>query len=148
LERDAAVFSIRPDFANALMEGRKRFEFRRIRPDLQRGATIFVYSTSPARAVIGTFTCGGIVEDEPSALWERFGSAAGTTFASFTEYFADRRLGYAIRVTRPTAWEKPLSLGAIRHRLHGFHPPQSYRYLDPDEGLFRLLSSSRKNGHS
>lgn len=148
MERRAAVFAVRPDLAQALMSGEKRFEFRRVRPTLDYGDTVFVYSTSPEKAIIGTFTCGTIVEGSPLALWRRLGHRSGTSRARFLGYFADTDVAYAIEVMSPAAWREPLSLSTIRHRIPGFHPPQSYRFLLPRESLTRVISSHAANGTS
>jgi predicted transcriptional regulator len=146
MERRTALFSLKPTFASAILSGEKRFEFRRVRPSLDRGDTIIVYSTAPEMAIVGSFLCGRILEGSPSSLWKSLGSKAGTRRASFDDYFADSEIGYAIEVRKPLAWSNPLSLSAIRERFPKYHPPQSYSYLLPEHSLTRLISQRMPAG--
>ncbi len=148
MERRAAVFSVKPDFAQALISGAKRFEFRRVRPTLDWGDTVFVYATSPRKAIVGTFMCGRIVEGRPLGLWKKLGRHSGTSRQHFLEYFADTSIAFAIEVTNPSAWSEPLPLARIRRRIPGFHPPQSYRYLVSDDSLNRAINAHTANGLS
>jgi predicted transcriptional regulator len=141
MERRSAVFAVRPTFARALIAGSKRFEFRRVRPALDRGDIIFVYSTSPEKAIVGTFMCGQILEGKPLGLWNRLRNHAGTSRRHFLEYFADADVAFAIEATSPIAWSEPLSLARIRKRLPGFNPPQSYRYILETDSLGQLISA-------
>lgn len=146
MERRTALFSLKPAFASAILSGEKRFEFRRVKPSLDRGDTIIVYSTAPDMAIVGSFVCGRILQGSPSYLWRNLGSKAGTTRASFLDYFADSEVAYAIEVKKPTAWLNPLSLSTIRKRLPAYHPPQSYSFLLPEDSLARLLSQMMPAG--
>lgn len=129
MERRYAVFSVKPRFAQALVEGRKGFEFRRARPSLRPGDVVYVYATAPVQAVIGSFVCGHVVEGSPTKVWGEVGAMSETPRAYFRRYFRDRIRAFAIAVRSPSAWANPLGLDALQDKLPGFYPPQSYRFV-------------------
>lgn len=146
MERRHAVLAVRPDFAEALVEGRKQVEFRRVRPSLSPGDAVYVYATAPVKAVVGAFVCGPIVQGRPDALWQEFAKASGVPKRFFTSYFRGSKRGCAIKVVQPRAWPSPLVLRQIRQHLPNFSPPQSFMFLDETEPLFSLLTGYSQNG--
>ena len=71
-----ALLSIKPDYAEAIFSGRKRFEFRRsiFRHDIR---VVIVYITSPVGQVVGEFSVEDIITDDVDALWDRTETQAG-----------------------------------------------------------------------
>jgi predicted transcriptional regulator len=116
--------SIKPEYAEAIFRGEKRFEFRRI---LFRKAVdvVVVYVTSPVAIVVGEFDVEEIISDEVSGLWSRTNEYAGIDRKLFFEYFAGRELGHAIAIGDVRRYKRPLELG----KAFGVRPPQSFLYL-------------------
>ncbi len=135
MERKRAILAVRPHLAQALVTGEKGVEFRRARPAFQVGDIIYVYATSPVQAIIGTFTCGTVIEGSPTKLWRDYADTSEITRAHFRDYFNGNGKGYAIEVTDPRAWTSPLILDDLRDLIPGFHPPQSYRFLSDEFDL-------------
>ena len=127
-----AILAVRAHLAEALVNGDKGVEFRRARPAFQAGDVIYVYATSPVQAIIGTFTCGRVIEGSPTKLWRDHANASEITRAHFRDYFNGSGKGYAIEVTNPEPWSRPLTLQDLRALIPGFHPPQSYRFLSDE----------------
>ncbi|HEX5308063.1 MAG TPA: ASCH domain-containing protein [Solirubrobacteraceae bacterium] len=125
--------SIRPAYAEAILDGSKTVELRRKRPSFARGSRVLVYSSSPSQRVNGTFEVGRILADAPEALWPLVAERAGIDRERFDAYFRGCSTAYAIEVENPRRIE-PCRL-AIR-------PPQSYLFLRSRErrhrGLLRL----------
>lgn len=146
MERKYAIFAVRPSIAEALVQGQKGVEFRRVRPSLGPGAIIYVYSSSPVRAIIGTFLSGDIVSGAPNSLWKRFAAVAGIPRPLFASYFDGSARGCAIIVEQPRVWRTPLSLDGIRGHIPRFRPPQSYMFMGEGDPLLSLLTSYSSNG--
>ena len=120
-----ALLSIRPQFAQAIFTGAKRYEFRRL--TFKRPVdVVVVYVTSPVCEVWGEFEVGDIISDHPVALWERTQDAAGIDRSAFLAYFAGKSEGYAIEIRKAQRYELPLHI----LRDFGLQPPQSFAYLD------------------
>lgn len=133
-----ALMSIHPEYAEAILAGRKTVEFRK-RPIGDDVTHVIVYATAPLGAVVGAFTVTGQDTTSPRRLWETFSRAAGITRVNFFQYYAGRRQGTGIRVGDVFVAEEPLplaeSLGVAR-------PPQSYQYVPVEtarEALDRMV---------
>jgi predicted transcriptional regulator len=122
----SVLLSIKPRFANAILEGTKIFEFRRA---IFRSSTVhrvIIYASSPVSCVIGEFMIDGILALEPKALWEITARGAGVNRKLFDDYFRGREIGYALKVRCPQRYAKHLTLG---EHFGLRRPPQSFRYL-------------------
>jgi predicted transcriptional regulator len=118
--------SIRPQFANAILDGTKRVEFRkrRLAVDVSR---VVIYTTSPVQAVVGEFTIADQVVGTPHALWRRYASVAGIDRAAFFKYFEGSTDAVGIVIDRVVEYKTPRSLDEIEP---GARPPQSFFYLE------------------
>ena len=121
-----ALLPIRPKYADAIMSGRKRVEFRRVR--FQRDVThIIVYASSPVKMVVGFFEVAGIEEGSPAAIWKRYRDVGGIEHADYQGYFSNSARAVAIQVGRVCALARPVSLSFLRKRMS---PPQGFAYCD------------------
>jgi len=119
------LLSIHPEFAEAIFDGRKHYEFRRVlfKEDVDE---VVVYATMPVARVIGSFTIADIYEDAPKALWAKTKSVAGVTKETFDSYFKDRAKAFAIKVDNPVRFAVPQPLSKY---LASNTPPQSFCYI-------------------
>ena len=120
------LLSIKPEFANKIFNGLKRFEYRRTifkRPDIEK---VVVYASAPISKVIGEFEIERILFDELATLWNATKESAGITEEYFFDYFNDKDKGYAIKVGNYLKYESPLCLQST----FGVMPPQSFMYID------------------
>ena len=131
--RRVALFSIRPNYAEAILDGRKHVEFRRtgLSPDV---AHVVVYCTAPVQRVVGTFEVAGVDNETPDVLWERYSHVGGIDRDAYDRYFSGCTSAYAIRVRRPVTLGVPVPLAHVRQ---GLRAPQSFQYLD-DEAAARV----------
>jgi predicted transcriptional regulator len=124
--RNRVLLSIKPEFAYAILNGTKHFEFRRAlfrREDVDR---VIIYASSPERLVIGEFLIEGILSLAPNELWSLTCEHAGIDKARFDLYFSGKKEAHAIQVHSPKRYRRPLDL----KRDFGItRPPQSFCYL-------------------
>ncbi|MBB6095618.1 putative transcriptional regulator [Povalibacter uvarum] len=120
------LLSIKPEYAEKILNGEKRFEFRKSIFRNERVCTVVIYATMPVGKVIGEFRVSSIIEARPSALWKRTSHAAGISEQYFKEYFAGRTRAYAIGVDQPKRYKKPIELSRLIERAV---PPQSFCYV-------------------
>ena len=119
------LLSIKPEFAERIFDGSKKFEFRKAIFKDESITTVVVYASSPVQKVIGEFKIDTIIDDEPDELWRKTKSHAGINADYFFEYFADRTIGYAIKVKSVKRYNKPLCL----RQDFNLTPPQSFMSL-------------------
>jgi predicted transcriptional regulator len=120
------LLSVKPHFAQSILDGTKRFEFRRVRfrrPDIK---TVVLYATSPVCKVVGEFELAAFLSMSPTGLWRVTQRWAGIDRASFDSYFDGLSVAYALRVGHRRKYVRPLLL----QRDFGIRfPPQSFQYL-------------------
>ncbi|MBC3495385.1 ASCH domain-containing protein [Pseudomonas sp. SWRI100] len=120
------LLSIKPEFADKIFNGQKKFEFRKNIFKKEGVTKVIVYATLPVGKVIGEFSIDSIIEGRPDTVWRRTSAHAGITKRFFSEYFDGREKAFAIKVGEANLYEHPLSLADLGS---GISAPQSYRYL-------------------
>lgn len=119
------LLSIKPEFAERIFDGSKKYEFRKAVFKNSDITTVVVYASSPIQRVIGEFEIETIISDSPEKLWKKTKQFAGIEEEFFNEYFADREMGFAIKIKTTKRYKEALCL-----REHfNVTPPQSFLYL-------------------
>jgi len=119
------LLSIKPEYANKIFDGSKKYEFRKAIFKNPRVKTIVVYSSSPVQKVIGEFEIEYVLAEKPGNLWQKTQKHSGISKEFFFTYFEGRMQGYAIKIKKPKKYKKPL---CIRSDFDAT-PPQSFLYL-------------------
>lgn len=126
----ALLLSIRPRFVEQILAGSKAVELRRVRPRVNAGDLIVVYASGDQKAIVGAFAISAVVAEKPAKLWRRFGPKTGMSKREFDSYFEGVSQGYGFEVGKRWQLPKPVTLAVLRKTVPGFHPPQSYRYME------------------
>ncbi|MDZ5456985.1 ASCH domain-containing protein [Azohydromonas lata] len=120
------LLSIKPEYAYRILDGSKRFEFRRRVHRDARVKTVVIYATMPVGKVIGEFTIQRVHAEHPEQLWKMTKDFSGITENFFAEYFHGRDVGYAIEVKSVKRFKNPKKLNEY---LPSGVAPQSYAYV-------------------
>lgn len=121
------LLSIKPKYVNSIIEGNKKYEFRKqIFTKKTAVKLIFIYASAPVKKIIGFFTIDKIIEDHPNKLWQNLSQSSGMDKEDFFDYFKDRDLGYAIKIKKFHPFLEPLDPTKI---IQNFKPPQSFYYI-------------------
>lgn len=132
----ALLLSIKPRFADAIFDGSKTYELRKVRPRVKEGDLVLVYVTVPRSKLEGAFKVSSLLEMAPEKLWPRIRGKCGVTKAEFTAYFEGKDTAFAIGVAEAWVLESPVELSKLRSEE--ILPPQGYRYLTNIETLSLL----------
>lgn len=123
-----ALLPIQPRFANAILRGEKRVEFRRRRFG-RNVEYVVVYASSPVCGIVGSFRVSSIEEGCPRDIWEDYKDVGGIGHEEYFQYYAGAERAFAIGIERVCVLDRPLPL----HELGcGLKAPQSYTYLTPE----------------
>lgn len=120
------LLSIKPEYAEKILLGEKRFEFRKAVPKNAAVTTVVIYATMPVGKVIGEFDVEEILMERPTAIWSKTSAFSGISRRFFREYFKGRSKAYAIKVARARRYETPVALSEV---LRSGIAPQSFCYL-------------------
>lgn len=122
--RTRALLSIRPPYANAILRGEKRYEYRRT--SFSRSVdVVLMYVTAPVSKVVAEFDVLSVITRPLSALWRNTQRHAGIDKDFFYAYFRGREIGHAIEIGEVRRYDKPF---CPTEEL-GLKPPQSFAYV-------------------
>ena len=122
-----ALLSIKPEFVEEIIEGRKKFEYRKKLFKRSDISSIVVYATKPYGKVVGEFEIGTILEENIDKLWSDTKHLSGISEEFFYEYFKDRDSGFAIQIKRFKEYKKHLELSEFDSTIKA--APQSFCYI-------------------
>ena len=122
------LLSLKPRFADAILDGTKTVELRRTRPLIRVPTDALIYASRPTMAIVGRCRVESIDSFTPTALWDAHGQSAGITRREFREYFRGAERAYGLMLSAPLRLES-MHLAEVRRWWPGFVPPQSFRYL-------------------
>lgn len=119
---------IKPMYATKLIEGFKKYEFRRtaIRQDITH---LVIYASSPIKKIIGIAEVESVNVASPTAIWESTKYDAGITRKEYRRYFQGSNRAVAIKIKDVIRLNYNIEPDKIRD---GFKIPQSFLYIDMD----------------
>ncbi len=120
------LLSIKPEFADKIFEGSKKYEFRRTLFKSKSVKRIVVYASSPIQKVIGEFEIGDIITQGKNEIWETTKQHSGIEKEYFDEYFEGKAVAHAIKIVNPKRYGSPFCLSDFNIKT----APQSFVYLD------------------
>lgn len=126
---DAILLSVKPKYARKIFEGSKTVELRRVLPKIAKGSLVFLYASSPVKAILGAFLVDRVVASTPEELWPLVRNSAGVSREEFDSYYHGAEQGVGIFVGSVRSADTPFELDELRKYWPEFRPPQGYRYI-------------------
>ena len=123
------LLSLKPVYAQAILSGKKRYEFRRAifkNPSVKKA---YIYATAPVSKIVGVFAIGKILSGTPIEIWQKCKKHAGITADAFFKYYQDCQTAFAIQIRCVQNFLKQLDPYL---KLPNFRPPQSFCYVRED----------------
>lgn len=121
------LLSIKPKYANTILNGEKKYEFRKVIFKKKNVERVYIYSSSPVKKIVGSFIVGEIIEDHPERIWKKCQNKSGIAKEDFFSYFNGSEKGYAIKIVNLEPMKEPIDPRKI---FQDFVPPQSFCYLN------------------
>lgn len=122
------LISIKPEYVNKIMDGTKKYEYRRMLAKKEVSCLI-IYSTWPVMEIVGEVEVLGTLEMAPNTLWEKTKQDAGICRQKYREYFSGRKKAYAYVLGKVKAYKQYkelIDIGIIQ-------APQSFVYLTQEQ---------------
>ena len=133
------LMSVRPEFAEPMLQKRKTVEFRRRFSTRHIGARVVFYVSHPVRQFLLTATIADIDHRPNRQLWRENRENGGVSRNNFDRYFAGTHNGYAIQLKDLRPVPNQLCLKDAQRICPGLKPPQSFQALEPTSPLLRAL---------
>ena len=118
------LISIKPQFADLILSGEKKFEFRKslAQKDID---SLVIYASSPIRRVIGEVKVKDTLSCSPNTLWRKTYKNAGISKSFFDKYFYGKEIANAYVLGKPKRFKRFKLLTDYSIKT----APQSYIYL-------------------
>lgn len=126
----AILLSVKPRFADQIMAGTKRVEFRRswAREPVE---LLIIYSSAPVQRIVGVVEVIGMINDSPTKIWATCKhQGPGISRKELMDYFTGKHRGYGVLLGQITAPPRAIAPKSV---FKGFRAPQSFRYLTHTE---------------
>lgn len=133
--RENVLISIKPEYADQIMNGIKKVEFRKVCFGSQV-RRVFIYSSSTVKRIVGYFTIEAVERYNPKVLWDKYHQVGGIDQSSFFRYFGEKEEGTAIIIKEVFPYRYGLSLQDVFG--NNYTAPQNYRYIDNVRILHKL----------
>ena len=120
--------AVKPEYANKLISGKKDIELRKMKPNIQHGDYVIIYSSAPIKAVVGFGKVKAIIICSPQEMWNKHSKRLGIDIHSFNSYYVgyNKAIGIEFEMIKPVT---PIGLLDLKKVDSNFHPPQIYRYV-------------------
>ena len=119
-----AILSIKPYYANKILEGEKLYELRKsiFKSNVDK---VIIYASAPISKIIWEFQIEWILYENINTLREKTKSSSCVDKKFFNAYFENKNKWYAIKVWKVKRYKKYLSI----KKDFGMTPPQSFSYI-------------------
>ncbi|BAP87352.1 putative uncharacterized protein [Burkholderiales bacterium GJ-E10] len=138
---NVALISIRPEYAEKILAGEKRLEFRRVwaaRPV----DVLAIYATAPVQRIVGLAWIEHVHHGSKTKLWELGKQHGGGIIRrKLFSYLSGRKEAVALVIGRHQRFADALDPRRVFDV--NFRPPQSFRYLRPEE-IRQLNNQARR----
>lgn len=124
-EQMEVILSIKPEYADKIFNGSKKFEFRRSIFKNKEVTKIIVYASSPVSKIIGEFQIEKILHEDLKSLWNLTKDFSGISEKYYYDYFIGKENGYALEVKKVKLYKEVLCI----KETFGINPPQSFAYV-------------------
>jgi len=92
----ALLLSVKPRFAESILNGTKTAEIRRQCPAVQPGTLVIIYATKPVGAIVGTARISDISYGSPDEMWAHHHMHVGIEKGEFDTYLAGASVAYVL----------------------------------------------------
>lgn len=121
----AILLSINPSHVENILNGTKRYEFRK-KACKRHVDKILIYSTTPIMKVVGEAEVEDVLVDDPETIWKRTEKKSGIDKIFFDEYYQNRNQAVAYKLKNVIKYGKPREL-----KDYGINSaPQSFQYIE------------------
>lgn len=120
------VLSIKPQHAEKIYAGVKKFELRKALPS-RVPRKIYLYETEGTGAITGHIIIDRTLSGKPSLVWREI-EGKGIERDRYNKYYQEQTQACVYGIQHAVKYEEPLSLTALK-QIFDFKPPQHFTYL-------------------
>lgn len=118
------LISINPEHVQNIINGIKKYEYRKIAAK-QDISSIIIYETTPVKRIVAEAEILDVLMYSPQELWELTKEESGISKEFFDEYFVGREVAYAYKLGKIKVYDEPKTL--LDYGIKA--APQSFMYI-------------------
>ncbi len=118
------LMPIKPKYVDEILSGRKKYEYRTIKPKRNVDKMI-IYSTYPVMKIVAEVDIIDILEDTSEKVWEKTKEYSSTTKEAFDNYYKNKKVVIAYKLGNINVYEIPKELKDFGINYY----PQSFVYI-------------------
>lgn len=118
------LISINPEHVQNIINGIKKYEYRKIAAK-QDISSIIIYETTPVKRIVAEAEILDVLMYSPQELWELTKEESGISKEFFDEYFVGREVAYAYKLGKIKVYDEPKTL--LDYGIKA--APQSFVYI-------------------
>ena len=122
--KNKILISINPEHVANIINGTKKYEYRKIAAK-QDVSSIIIYETTPIKRIVAEAEIAEVIMLPPEELWEQTKDASGISKTFFDKYFKNRKMAYAYRLGEIKVFDTPKTL--LDYGVKS--APQSFIYI-------------------
>ena len=92
------LLSIKPKYAETILSGDKRYEFRKTLFKRRGIRRIYLYASNHVGKIVGSFEIADILKGTPELIWEQCHQFGGIAREDFFEYFKGSQQAFAYKI--------------------------------------------------
>ena len=131
--------SVKPEFAEKIVNREKTIELRKFKPNINTGDYIIIYASSPRKSVVAFGTIRNILKMPPQKMWSNFSSRLGIDKKRFDSYYKGKLHAIGIEFNEVVKID-PIHLSDLRNIDPQFHPPQIFKYISNFNNYRELIN--------
>ena len=120
-----ALLPINPEHVEKIFEGKKKYEFRKVKYS-RKIDRIYIYSTYPVMRIVGYADVLNTLVDKPETIWKISKNKAGINKLFFDNYFRNRKYAVAFELGNIKKYKNTKKLSDVGIN----YTPQSLIYLN------------------
>lgn len=118
------LISINPEHVKNIINGIKKYEYRKIAAK-QDISSIIIYETTPVKRIVAEAEIIDVLMYSPEELWKLTKEESGISKEFFDEYFEGKEIAYAYKLGKIKVYDEPKTL--LEYGIKT--APQSFVYI-------------------
>ncbi|NLF43311.1 MAG: ASCH domain-containing protein [Bacteroidales bacterium] len=118
------LISINPEHVKNIINGTKKYEYRKIAAK-QDISSIIIYETTPVKRIVAEAEIIDVLMLSPEELWKKTDKDSGISKQFYDEYFQNREVAYAYKLGKVKVYDVPKTLFDYGIKA----APQSFVYV-------------------
>jgi len=135
-----ALISIKPQYVDLIMKGKKKVEIRRKALNIPSNSVLWIYSTLPSGKIEVVAKVKYIEVESPEIIWGKFSKEIGISKETYDEYIQGCTTVSAIVLKSVKKINSKPDLKELQMIDRGFKPPQFFKYLNNESPILIYLN--------